>query len=92
MPLEVQYTSQFKRDLKKAKRQNKDLSKLKKIIYLIQAQAELPPELRDHALVGNWSDFRELHVTSDWLLIYKVVISEHSIILTRLGSHAELFR
>lgn len=49
----------------------------------------LPPEAKDHALQGDWLDFRELHLGGDLLLIYKS--DERTVYLTRLGSHAQLF-
>jgi len=50
----------------------------------------LPPEAKDHALQGEWNDFRELHLGGDALLIYQT--DEQHVYLTRLGSHAQLFK
>ncbi len=50
----------------------------------------LPPEAKDHALQGEWSDFRELHLGGDSLLIYQT--DAQHVYLTRLGSHAQLFK
>ena len=50
----------------------------------------LPPEAKDHALQGEWSDFHELHLSGDVLLIYQT--DEQHVYLTRLGSHAQLFK
>ncbi|MFZ1234172.1 MAG: type II toxin-antitoxin system YafQ family toxin [Thiofilum sp.] len=41
----------------------------------------LPEEARDHALLGEWSDFREFHVGGDMLVIYRVIDDE--VVLTR---------
>ena len=49
----------------------------------------LPPESKDHALQGDWADFREFHLGGDMLLIYK--IDEITVHLTRIGSHTQLF-
>jgi len=49
----------------------------------------LPAESKDHALQGQWQDFRELHLGGDTLLIYKT--DDKKVYLTRLGSHAQLF-
>jgi mRNA interferase YafQ len=27
---------------------------------------------RDHALQGNWKDFRDCHIEGDWVLIYQI--------------------
>jgi mRNA interferase YafQ len=59
------------------------------IAALLNAEP-LPPEARDHSLHGEWGDFRELHLGGDTLLIYK--IDDHHVHLTRLGSHAQLFK
>lgn len=49
-----------------------------------------PSKYRDHALIGDWSGYRECHLKPDLLLIYKKV--EQSVLqLARLGSHSELF-
>uniref|UniRef100_UPI00402A8B0C type II toxin-antitoxin system mRNA interferase toxin, RelE/StbE family n=1 Tax=Turicimonas muris TaxID=1796652 RepID=UPI00402A8B0C len=39
--------------------------------------------------MGNGTNHRELHIQSDWLLIYSKTIE--SIIAVRTGSHADLF-
>ena len=46
---------------------------------------------RDHALKGEWNEYRELHVSGDWLLIYRINKDELRLVLTRTGSHDELF-
>jgi len=45
---------------------------------------------RDHPLIGNYKGFRECHIESDWLLVYKV--TDEEIIFVRTGTHADLFR
>ena len=46
---------------------------------------------RDHALKGEWDGYRELHVSGDWLLIYRINKDELQLVLTRTGSYDELF-
>lgn len=87
--LEVKATTRFKKEVKKAARQQKDMQKLGAAIDLLQAEEPLPEHNRDHTLTGNYDGHRECHLSPDWLLIYKV---ENSIlILVRTGSHSELF-
>ena len=50
----------------------------------------LPPEAKEHALQGEWRDFRELHLGGDSLLIYQT--DAQHVCLTRPGSHAQLFK
>ncbi|MEY3182600.1 MAG: hypothetical protein RLZ35_585 [Pseudomonadota bacterium] len=90
--LQIERSNQFKRDYKKAKKQGKDLILLHKVIELLCAQKPLPEKFRDHSLSHNWSSYRELHLSGDWLLIYRIVSTEKLLQLARLGSHAELFK
>lgn len=82
-------TTQFKKDFKKCKKQNKPLADFQKVIDLLISGADLPTAYKDHPLKGQWSDFRDLHIAPDWLLIYQS--DEDSVTLVRTGSHSELF-
>ncbi len=90
--LQIEYTGQFKRDLKLSKRRNKNLDTLQKIMNLIESEQPLIPGLKDHALSGNWIGYRELHVNSDWLLIYKILPKQKTVVFVRTGSHSDLFK
>ena len=83
------YTRQFKKDIKKAKKQGKDIEQFKLIAHTLLSGKPLDPIFLDHKLIGNYKGRRECHVKSDWLLIYK--IEEDRLIFERIGSHAELF-
>lgn len=58
------------------------------VAKLLQNES-LPPEALDHCLEGNWSGFREFHVSGDVLVIY--MINDQTLNLIRLGSNSELF-
>lgn len=89
--LQVEHTTQFKRDLKLNKRRNKNLESLQKIMNLIAEEQLLNPRLKDHPLSGNWAGHRELHIEPDWLLIYKYVPKKDTVIFVRTGTHSDLF-
>ena len=89
--LEIFYTNQFKKDFKKAKKQGKNLEKLKEVLVLLQEQQTLPPKYKDHALTGNYIGTRECHIEPDWLLIYKYSYDDRILILFSIGSHSDLF-
>lgn len=88
---EFHLSAKFKRDVKKCQRQNKDMSKFKDIMELLELGHSLPSHNRDHDLTGNWKGYRECHITPDWLLIYRVYENEQTIELARMGSHSDLF-
>ena len=89
MGLKIRQSSQFKRDVKRLKRQGKNLSPLMLVIETLATGESLAEGHRDHKLIGNWKGFRECHIQPDWLLIYR--ITENELQLARTGSHAELF-
>ena len=87
---EIVYSSQFKKDFKKARKL--PLSELKAIFDVISALERgeaLDEKFKDHELTGNWANYRECHIKPDLLLIYRI---EDSVLkLARIGSHSELF-
>lgn len=88
----VRYTNQFKKDLKLAKKQNKELEKMFHVIDLLSKGEVLDIKYKDHPLEGKYSGFRECHIEPDWLLIYEYYDDVLILSLSRLGSHAKLFR
>jgi mRNA interferase YafQ len=87
--MNVTQTTQFKRDTKKQRKRGKDLGRLKGVIELLIGGGELPANLRDHALGGDWKGWRDCHIEPDWILIYKLMTDE--LILGRTGPHSDLF-
>ncbi len=87
--LPIRPTNRFRKDLKKAVAQGRNIKKLEKILEILSIPEPLPPEYQDHKLKGFWQDFRECHIEPDWLLIYAIV--DFELRPTRLGTHSELF-
>ena len=90
--LTIKQTTQFKKDLKAAIRQHRDLTLLENVIDTLARQEPLPAQHRDHALAGSFRNHRECHITPDWLLIYQIKEDTLILSLARLGSHAKLFQ
>lgn len=89
MRREVQQTGAFRKDVKRLSRRGKDLAKLDAVVALLAEGDPLPARCRPHRLTGTWAGFLECHVEPDWLLIW--LEDEAAIVLTRTGSHADLF-
>jgi mRNA interferase YafQ len=87
--LPIRPTSQFKKDLKKAAKQGRDLDKIRKVFEKLSIPEPLSASFRDHKLKGERRDFRECHLGPDWLLIY--TITDFELRPVRLGTHSELF-
>lgn len=92
MKYEVKFTNQFKKDLKLAKRQNRDLDKLWGVIDVLANGGTLDAQYRDHDLSGNYKGARECHIEPDWLLVYEIHNDILVLMLYRLGTHSELFK
>jgi mRNA interferase YafQ len=81
--------SQFKRDVRKAEKRGKDMSKLRTLLALLIAEEPLPTHYRNHRLKGDWVGYWDAHIEPDWLLIYRVEGDELQ--LARTGTHADIF-
>lgn len=92
MKYEVKYTNQFKKDLKLAKKQNKDMDKLFDVVNILADGGTLDAKYRDHELSGNYKETRECHIEPDWLLVYEIRNEVLVLMLYRLGTHSELFK
>lgn len=87
---EIAWTSAFKRDFKREKKKDAQLENLLGPI-LSELSNDMPLAIKhvDHALTGNWKDFRDCHIKPDLILIYQKPDDE-TLLLVRLGSHSEL--
>lgn len=84
------FLNRFQKDVKKAKKQGKDMDKLKFITRQLVEQKPLTARHKDHLLTGNFNGRQECHIEPDWLLINR--LDDDRIVFERLGSHSELFR
>jgi mRNA interferase YafQ len=88
----IKRTGTFKRDFKRESRGQHRATLGADLAAVVAALAEDQPlaaRQRDHALTGDWRDFRDCHVKPDLVLIYSKP-DDSTLILARLGSHSEL--
>lgn len=69
MTLALVRVKSFIKDSDKVKLSDKHFTKLVEYLYLLSQQLPLPAEALDHALMGEWEDFREFHLSGDVLVI-----------------------
>ena len=91
MKYDVEFTNKFKKELKIAKKQNKDLNKLYNVIEKLANGETLDIKYRDHELTGKYKGTHECHIEPDWLLVYEIKDEILVLILYRINSHLELF-
>lgn len=88
----IDYTSNFKSQLKKIVKQGKDISLLLETITRIANCEELDPKYKNHQLINDktYKDCMECHLKPDWLLIYKYIDDNLVLLLIATGSHSEI--
>ena len=84
-------TSQFKKDFKRIQHDRQKVADLLSVVTKLANGEVLPKEMRPHVLSGEYKNYMECHIGSDYLLIWYDKI-EDAIKLVRLGSHSELFK
>ncbi|WP_020559462.1 type II toxin-antitoxin system YafQ family toxin [Thiofilum flexile] len=89
MALSLTRLKSFIKDSEKIKLTDKHFTRFVEYLYLLSQEHPLPAEAKDHALNGEWVDFREFHISGDVLVIYR--IENDSVKLVRIGSHSQLF-
>ena len=93
MTRRIEFTSKFKKDLKRLRNNEAKLSKVANVIEILAQGEDIPASMKPHKLIGNYAGHLELHVEGDLLLIWleKTELGDMTIYLVRLGSHSELF-
>ena len=89
--LEIKWTTQFKKDYKVAIKRNLKIELLDNVIRALQKGETLDLKFKDHPLLGSWQSYRECHIEPDWLLIYKIESNKLILVLSRTGTHSDLF-
>ena len=88
---QVQWTNQYKKDVKLAKKRNYKMEELYSVVEKLANDEILDERYHDHNLEGNWEGHRELHIRPDWLLIYQKKDNLLILELSRTGTHSDLF-
>jgi mRNA interferase YafQ len=88
----IEQTAQFRKDFKReSKGQHRSVLQedFVRVVTMLANDDPLPIAQRDHALTGEWKDFRDCHIKPDLVLIYAKP-APTNLRLVRLGSHSEL--
>ena len=88
----IERTTRFKKDFKSVMKQNyfdKDL--FESIVYKLANDIPLEEKYKDHNLHGEYEGARECHIKPDWLLVYVKTEDGLTLVMTRTGTHSDLF-
>ena len=89
----IEFTINFKRQLKKIVKQDKNIQELLEVITKLANLEDLEPKYKNHKLINDktFKECYECHIQPDWLLVYKVQNDELVLLLFATGSHSDLF-
>ena len=88
----IDYTSNFKNQLKKIIKQNKDTQILLEVVTKLANREELDSKYQNHSLINDktYRNCMECHLKPDWLLVYKYIDNNLILLLVATGSHSEI--
>jgi mRNA interferase YafQ len=93
MKYSVQYSSRFKKSLKRIKSiPGFKSERLKEAIKLLSYGKALPASFKDHKLKGILQHHRECHLSPDILLVYKIEDDLLILNLVNIGNHSQIFK
>ena len=90
MKYTIKFTNRFKKDLKTAEKQNRNINLLFEVIDKLANGKTLEARYRDHPLKNQKGNVRDCHIESDWILLYEYYNDILVLLLHRIGSHSEL--
>ena len=61
------------------------------VVNMLVEEKPLPAKYREHSLSGDYKGFKECHIEPDWLLIYRIEAEILTLVLSRTGTHSDLF-
>ena len=91
MKYTVKPSSRFKKDLKIAQKRGYDIDILTEVIKKLASGEKMPEKNKDHQLSGKLAQYRECHITPDWLLMYEKDDNTLYLYRLRTGTHSDLF-
>lgn len=84
-------TKRYRKDAKRALKRGCHIRKLDVVIDTLAAGEMLPERYGNHKLTGDYAGYDECHIEPDWLLIYRRENDTLVLLLTRTGTHSDLF-
>ena len=88
----IDYTNNFKKQLKKISKQEKNIEILLEVITKLANYEKLDLKYHNHQLINDntYRDCMECHLKPDWLLVYKYIDNNLVLLLIATGSHSEI--
>ena len=87
----IDYTHQFKKDLRKCVKRGLDIEAIKTAIKILSETGTLPKEYLPHRLKGDHKGQWECHIEPNWLMTWEQHDQELMLLFLETGTHADLF-
>jgi len=87
----IAYTGAFKKDYKRCSKRSYDLRLLQHAVGILETTGSLPANYKAHKLSGDYKDYWECHILSDWILIWTQDNIQKELTFIRTGSHSDLY-
>ena len=84
-------SSRFYKEVARAKKRGLNTRELDAVVKKLRKGEQLEQSRKDHALHGEYKGYRECHIHSDWLLVYRKHEDTLVLFLYRTGTHSDLF-
>jgi len=86
--MRVDFTKSFDKQFQKLPRKKQEQARDAISLFLDNA---LHPALRNHALKGEWRDYRSIRAGGDLRLHYKL-INDNAVLFVAVGTHSQLYK
>ena len=88
----VDYTTQFKRAVKRCVKRGLDVNKIAELVDILRVNGSLPKQYRPHKLSGFTGGMTWVcHIETDWLLVLVQNDTRLTLLMLDTGTHADLF-
>lgn len=88
----IEYTTRFKKDLKRCRKRGLDIQMILDAIALLKTTGTLPQQYRPHQLSGKREGQWECHIQSDWLMTWEQNDTQLILLFLQTGTHSDLFK
>lgn len=87
----INYTHQFKKDMRKCAKRGLDIEGIKTAIKILSETGALPAEYKPHLLKGDRKGQWECHIEPNWLMTWEQNDNELTLLFLQTGTHSDIF-
>ena len=87
----IDYTTRFKKDLKRCRKRGLDIQMILDAIALLRTTGSLPAEYHPHPLKGDHKGQWECHIQPNWLMTWEQNDKQLTLLFLETGTHADIF-